>query len=117
MINIVVCTSIKQSERIKMGQLLITLVLLIIINISSLIYMLHFHQQIKAMPVPFILLSILGADLALIIILITIIVLIFNGFDIHNSKMIKTLVQLAIIFLSISIISCCINIKRAKKNI
>lgn len=98
-----------------MEQLLITLVILIIINISSLIYMLHFHRQVNVMPVPFILLSIFGADLGLMIILLTIIILIFNGFDIQNSKLIKTLVQLAIIFLSISIFSCCFNIKRAKK--
>jgi hypothetical protein len=98
-----------------MEQLLITLVILIIINVSSLIHMLRFHQQINAMPVLFIMLSIFGADIGLIAILLIVIVLIFNGFDIQNSKLIKTLVQLAIIFLSISIFSCCFNIKRAKK--
>ncbi len=77
--------------------------------------MTHFHRQVDAMPVLSILLAILGADIGLIIILSTIIFLVFNGFDIQQSLAIKTLVQLAIVLLSISIFCCGFNIFRAKK--
>lgn len=100
-----------------MEYLLSLLIFLIIFNITSFIYMVHFHRQIKVMPVPFLLLSIFGADIGLIIVLLTIVVLIFNGFDIHQSLAIKRLTQLAIAFLSVSIFSCCFNITQAKKNI
>jgi len=79
--------------------------------------MIHFHRQVDAMPVTFILLAILGADVGLIVILLTIIFLIFSGFDIQQSLAIKILVQIGIILLSISIFSCGVNIFRAKKYI